>query len=89
MVKNSVISLCLLLVSSCSHSQSTELLAERQSQGRPRAAAYAADGFYNDPHYKESHHRIPPDDFFFKKCRINQWAPYPAMHQWECTEAMK
>jgi hypothetical protein len=87
MSKSLVLSLCLLV--SCSHSTSTDILAKRQSQSRPRSAAYAADGFYNDPYFKEKNQGIPPDNFFFKKCRINQAAPYPAMHQWECTEAIK
>jgi len=73
---------------SCGHTKSSDLLAQRQSQARPRAAAYAADGFYDEYEFR-SEKTIPPDDFFFKKCRINKTAPYPSMHQWECTDAIK
>jgi len=77
------------LLASCIHPNSSETLEERQAQSRPRSAAYAADGFYNESYYKEDNKSIPIDNFFFKKCRINQTAPYPSMNQWECTEAIK
>jgi hypothetical protein len=73
---------------SCSHTKSSELLAQRQSEARPRSAAYGADGFYNERDFRQGK-LIQPDDFFFKKCRINKTEPYPSMHQWECTDAIK
>jgi hypothetical protein len=73
----------------CGHKSSRELLEHRLSQAKPRTASYGSDHFYNDLHYNDNPKKIPPDDFFFKKCRINQFSPYPSMHQWDCTEAMK
>ena len=92
--KSVMMSFCFVFIflfwlSSCAHPSSVEVLAQRQSQARPRAAAYGADHFYADPRYREQENKIPPDHFFFKKCRIHQMSPYPTMHQWECTEALK
>ncbi len=63
-------------------------MAEKQSKANPRPAAYGSDGFYNDRDY-ENEKKIPPDNFFFKKCRVYDLGPVPVNNEWECTEAMK
>lgn len=87
LIQLTLISVC--LVTSCTHQKGSELLAERQSHSRPRAAAMGSDLFYNDPRYREDQRKIPTNDFFFKKCRIEGAQPYPTMNQWECSDAMK
>lgn len=76
-------------VMSCTHPKGSEVLAQRQSQSRARSAAMGADLFYSDPSYREGQRKIPANDFFFKKCRIEGSEPYPTMNQWECSDAMR
>lgn len=92
MMKVMLLLIPLTLVSftmSCSHPKGSEVLAQRQSQSRARAAAMGADLFYNDPSYREDQRKIPTNDFFFKRCRIEGSEPYPTMNQWECSDAMR
>lgn len=84
-----LISLCFILASGCSHKSIEDQLDKKQNQSRPRSAAYGADHFYNDPNYKEDKKKIPTNNIFFKKCEINEFAPFPIQNRWECTEAIK
>lgn len=72
----------------CAHPTSSEVLRQRQNENRAQSAAYGSDHFYNDPDYPERK-RIPNDNFFFKKCHVDSFAPYPVQNQWECTEAIR
>jgi hypothetical protein len=63
---------------------SQELLWQRQAQARPRAASLGSDDFYYETPYRTDENKVPPDEFFFKKCRIKEKRSYPSRHLWEC-----
>lgn len=75
----------MLALSSCASKSANQVMAERQALARPRAAAYAADGFYKDAEFpNEKYPR--PSDFFFKHCDLSGRNPYPNTGDWSCSE---
>lgn len=66
-------------------SSTMERLDERQSQGRPHPAAYAAEGFTMD-------HRSPEGrpyrawEFYYKQCSLVSRNPYPNRSEFECAD---
>lgn len=75
-----------LAASSCASRTSREQLEDRQSSARPRAAAYGADGFYNDGDFPARGKPAPETEFFFKHCSLGGRHPYPSVSDWECSE---
>jgi hypothetical protein len=73
-----------LALSSCATS-TREILDERQSRGRPRSAAYAADGFTMD-HRSPEPRPYPAWDLYYKHCTLVSRNPYPSRTEYACTE---
>lgn len=75
-----------ILFTNCASKTAREKMAENQSNARPRAAAFGADGFYDDNNFpKEKYPR--PSDFFYKHCDLSGRNPYPSATDWQCTDA--
>lgn len=73
-----------LALAACGTRSSRDLLEERQSRARPRAATYGTDGFYRDGQLPERD-LPPPGEFFFKHCTLVGRNPYPSASDWECS----
>ncbi|MEZ0393365.1 MAG: hypothetical protein ACAH59_14190 [Pseudobdellovibrionaceae bacterium] len=74
----------LLFLVGCSSKSARSTIEETQDRARPRAAAYAADGFMMD-HRSPEGRAYRPWQFYYKHCTLVSRNPYPDRAEHSCT----